>query len=408
VEADVQRQGFNFVLLADEARIRQDPERLQLERLPSRQRYLRRKALIRVRQRQRDHYLESDEWALLLDELQPDILIIDEELPEAIIRIASLGKPMLLMQYFISTRWQPGIPPADSHLIPDGSLLNRIKITGEWLALWMKRSLTHVLAPLIYAGIDRRSIIRSLARQTGFDYRRAVVHHWFPILFPDIPTLFLSAPEFDFTHEQEINGAYLGPLVWPQRVDVVNEKTTKKLDTFLSLNAASGRPLIYCSLGTFWQMDIDYLQRVNRAFQLRPEWDLVLASGRGTAPDNFQPIPENVLVLKRVPQLQVLEQSDVVLTHGGIGTINECITYGVPMIVYSTGQVDQNGNAARVEHHGLGLRGVINSSSPETIAGQIAQVLTEPHFRTNVQQMQAIYKRYQVEGRAVAIVEGLL
>lgn len=411
VETAVAAQGFDFMLLRDEASVRQDPEAFELDSLPGKQRYRRRNALIRVGQRKRDYYLHSDEWARMLETLRPDVVCIDEELPEAIVWFARQDVPLLLMQYLGGTRYRRAVPPTDSHAIPDGSVRSRLKIQAEWLKLWTKRGLTHLLAPLFYAGTDRRSIIRALAAQTGFDYRGAAFHNWFPMTFPDIPTLVFAAPEFDFAPPPTMNGeagAFVGPMVWCDRVDTIDEETNKKVEAFLQRNATRQRPLIYCSLGTFWQMNVDYLQRVVEAFRQRPEWDLVLASGRGTVASDFEPIPENVLICQRVPQLRLLAQANGVLTHGGIGTINECITFGVPVLVYSTGQVDQNGNAARVEYHGLGRRGAIDESAPQAIANQIAEVLNNPNYRTRVTQMQAIYRTYQSENRAVGLIEAEL
>jgi UDP:flavonoid glycosyltransferase YjiC (YdhE family) len=339
--------------------------------------------------------------------LQPDVLLIDEELPEIIIRATSLNVPMRLVQYFGGTRWRPGLPPLSSHLVPDGRLRTRFQIEVVWLALWVKRCLTHLLAPLFYAGTDRRSIIQAIAAQTGFDYSLAEFHHWFPMTFPNIPTLTLAAPEFDFAPMTTTGEEYVGPMVWTDRVDAMDSLTAAELEAFLIQNKEQKRPLIYCSLGTFWQMDLDFLQRVVAAFQQRPEWDLVLASGPGMEMDHFAPLPDNVVVYKRVPQLTVLEQADVVLTHGGIGTINECITFGVPMVVYSTGKLDQNGNAARILFHNLGLRGKIDET-PSSISTKIAEILEKPRFRANVERMQTIYGRYQTDNRAVELIESLL
>lgn len=411
VETVVTAQGFGFMLLSDEAKVRQDPEAFELDSLPGRQRYRQRSALIRVGQRKRNYYLNSDEWARMLETLEPDVVCIDEELPEAIIWFARRGVSLLLMQYIGGTRYRPGIPFLNSHTIPGDTWRSRAQIQMEWLKLWIKRGLTHLFAPPFYAGTDRRSIIRALAKQAGFDYRSAAFHNWFPMTFPDIPTLVFAAPEFDFAPQPSMNaeaGEFVGPMVWPERVDAVDAETVSAVEVFLQRNAARARPLIYCSLGTFWQMNVDYLQRVVEAFRQCPEWDLVLASGRGTAAAQFEPIPDNVLVRQRVPQLRLLQQADVVLTHGGIGTINECITYGVPMLVFSTGQVDQNGNAARVEYHGLGLRGEIDDTPPEAIAAQIAKVLCDPGYRTNVANMQAVYQMYHTENRAVDVIESAL
>lgn len=404
----VRMQGFDFVLLQEEHRIRQDPERLVLERMSWWRRLRHRAALIRVGRRQRHFYLQSSEWDGVMARLRPDLLLIDEELPETIMGTAYYGVPTLLVQYINATRRHPGVPPVSSGLIPDGSWWNRLAIAMQWRWLLLKRGVFRTVAPLYFADTDRHSILQALAAKTGF-VGRTSARHWFPIVFPEIPTLFLEAPEYDFPHEGQVDGYYVGPMVWRERTDDVDDpEAMASLQTFMMENAAQKRPLIYCSLGTTWHSNVAYLQRVIDAFRRHPAWDLVLVIGRDTPPAAFHDVPQNVLLCSYVPQLMVLAQADLMLTHGGVGTINECITFDVPMIVYSTGNMEQHGSAARVVYHGMGLRGDIDSASAETIAARIAQMLATPTFAENVAQMQRIYARYEAEARAVTLIEAQL
>jgi len=56
-----------------------------------------------------------------------------------------------------------------------------------------------------------------------------------------------------------------------------------------------------------------------------------------------------------LPQTAVLPLMDLVITHGGNGTINECFYYGVPVLAMPL-YGDQYDTAQRVRESGLGLR----------------------------------------------------
>ncbi len=96
------------------------------------------------------------------------------------------------------------------------------------------------------------------------------------------------------------------------------------------------------------------------------------------------------------------------IVHGGIATINECIMLGVPMIVYSGKKVDQNGNAARVEFHGLGLRGDRDQGTPALLVQRIDRVLADPQFSVNIDRMRKIYLAYHNSNKVVSLIEETL
>jgi MGT family glycosyltransferase len=150
------------------------------------------------------------------------------------------------------------------------------------------------------------------------------------------------------------------------------------------------------------------LGRIIAAVARQPEWTMVLSIGRMLDPNELGKIPPNVHVFASVPQLEVLQHVDVVITHGGIATINEAIFYGVPMLVYSTGHVDQNGCAARVDFHGLGLIAHKRRETPETMVYKLQALIHDETYRRNVAAMQVVFQRYREEKPAVAIIEATL
>jgi len=88
--------------------------------------------------------------------------------------------------------------------------------------------------------------------------------------------------------------------------------------------------------------------------------------------------PPNVIVVASAPHSQVLPHAAAVITHGGHGTVLKTLAAGVPLVVMPLGR-DQRDNAARVVHHGAGLR-VRRSAKPGTIAAATRRVLDEPQF----------------------------
>jgi MGT family glycosyltransferase len=70
--------------------------------------------------------------------------------------------------------------------------------------------------------------------------------------------------------------------------------------------------------------------------------------------DELGPLPPNVEVHTRVPQLDVLRHASVFLSHAGMGSTMEAMYFGVPLIVVPQ-MVEQEINAARVVELGLGV-----------------------------------------------------
>ena len=108
------------------------------------------------------------------------------------------------------------------------------------------------------------------------------------------------------------------------------------------------------------------------------------------------------------PQLNILQHCDAAITHGGITTINECISCGVPMLVCSTGYVDQPGCAVRVQQHGLGKLLSIKTASAADIETAIDKLLVDECIQKRVDAMREVYERYKSEKRAVKLVESLV
>ena len=111
-------------------------------------------------------------------------------------------------------------------------------------------------------------------------------------------------------------------------------------------------PRVLVALGSFLSARDDVLRTAVGA-ATRADWRLVLAHG-STPIDRLGTLPPGAVVERHVRQVAWLRHTDVLVTHGGNGSITEAAAAGVPMVVlpFST---DQFAGAAAIERAGLGM-----------------------------------------------------
>lgn len=125
-----------------------------------------------------------------------------------------------------------------------------------------------------------------------------------------------------------------------------------------------GKTIIYLSMGTVvgqekWSVPTtDMLREVMREFAVDQNVAFVVSTGERSDPrallrDGRERFPDHFLVARWVPQLAVLGETDVFITHGGNNGFNEALFFGVPMLVVPVFG-DQHMNGTTVERLGLG------------------------------------------------------
>ncbi|GAA4545642.1 glycosyltransferase [Amycolatopsis samaneae] len=111
--------------------------------------------------------------------------------------------------------------------------------------------------------------------------------------------------------------------------------------------------VVVASPGTVFTPGAAELKRLIGAFA-GTEWTLVLATGRVPVAD-LGPLPGNVVAHPWIPQLEVLRHAEVLVTHGGMNSVLEAITCGVPMLVRPR-IGEQRRTASRIVELGVGRR----------------------------------------------------
>ncbi len=335
--------------------------------------------------------LKIDSIITTLQRLQPDLLLIDTELHEYIITSVSLDYQAIILSPWF-TMWEAeGVPPLQSNIIPNED--NRVSIRQLWQQTRRKRRKMIWRQKIFSLFADRGSLLEMYARQSGFPMKELLPYQWpAPFGYRTLPVLSMTPWELEFPHTARPNLHYIGPMVYEQRKDTKTTTHTKeRLQRIFEEKKQNGQKLIYCSFTTMRASDNAFSEKIIEAVAGHPDWILIIGHGGISDDESSKNTPRNVYTFDWIPQLYVLKHADCSINHGGIHTINECIHFRVPMLVYSGQKSDQDGCAARVHYHQVGIRADKDKDDVSTIRRNIEMVLSNPLFKKN---LAAVHDKY--------------
>ncbi len=142
-------------------------------------------------------------------------------------------------------------------------------------------------------------------------------------------------------------------------------------------------PIVYISLGSIIS-NKGFCMECIRAFG-DTRYSVILNTGK-VPPDSLGKIPANIHAYSFVPQIEVLTHTDVFLTHCGMNSINEALTFGVPMVAMPFLN-DQLTNAKRIVELGLGKKVRSFPSSGRELFETVGAVYADTEIKKNVEQM---------------------
>jgi MGT family glycosyltransferase len=147
----------------------------------------------------------------------------------------------------------------------------------------------------------------------------------------------------------------------------------------LPLKNISNDKLIFISMGTVFNQQPELYKTCFEAFG-ESSAKVILSVGKQTDINQFKDIPSNFIVRNYVPQLEILQQADIFITHGGMNSSSEGLYFGVPLLVIPV-MGDQPIVAKRIEELGAGLQ--LNRHELDAVALRSAteQILSNPAFK---------------------------
>lgn len=137
------------------------------------------------------------------------------------------------------------------------------------------------------------------------------------------------------------------------------------------------RPRVAVAFSTTFQDHGACVQRVIDAIGALPDWDGFVTLGGSLEPHEVRGAP-NVEILASAPHRALFEASDIVITHGGHGSVMKALAAQKPLLILPHGR-DQHDNAVRVSHRGAGLSLPSDAASAD-IKAALIRLRSEPAF----------------------------
>lgn len=171
----------------------------------------------------------------------------------------------------------------------------------------------------------------------------------------------------------------------------------------LDLDLSPDLPLVYVSLGTVNNQNPAFYRACFAALGDLPV-QVVLSVGHKTDLAALGTPPANTTVRPFVAQLEVLRRAAAFVTHGGLNSVHEGLTFGVPLVVVPQ-QVEQGTVAQRVAKLGAGIALMGEAITPAQLRAAVQRALSEPALRA---QSAALGKSLAEAGGAPVAAETLL
>jgi len=166
----------------------------------------------------------------------------------------------------------------------------------------------------------------------------------------------------------------------------------------------SERPLIYISLGTVFNNNPTFFRECIEAFS-ESNYQVVMSLGKRLSPAMLGDIPPNFIVRPYVPQIEILQQASLFITHGGANSVHQALCFGLPLLLVPQ-QLEQALVAARMAELGVGL--VLRQPAASDLQSTAGRLLGDSAFRIRAADLGAGLKSAGGVIKAADEIEALL
>ncbi|WP_455770122.1 macrolide family glycosyltransferase [Streptomyces cinereoruber] len=163
---------------------------------------------------------------------------------------------------------------------------------------------------------------------------------------------------------------------------------------------ADGKPVVYVSLGSQFNKRPEFYRACLDAFEGQG-WHVVMSVGAEVAAAGLGEVGDGFEVHASVPQLDVLASASVFVTHGGMGSLMEAFSLGVPVVVVPQ-MAEQRVNAAQVEKLSAGRHLPREQVTPQALREAVRAVAADARIAGCVARLR---REIEEAGGAVAAAD---
>ncbi|MBB6499050.1 glycosyltransferase [Pedobacter cryoconitis] len=341
--------------------------------------------------------LRKGELNAAVDTIKPTVIIADTFAGTDFLllytRIKSLGIKFFYLETMLSSIGNASHPYLNSRSMPH----QKTKIRLEHFFRLLSKNTRQIFYKTFYLGQDELSVLNRKIKEEGLPAHYKLDElNFFDLIFKNIPSLLTSPIELEFFNTpQHDNHHYLGLFVDKNRIDIT-------IDDRLDRIVTKGRKVVYISFGTVFGEhrvhDIfSLMKKLNKVAGQLTEVDFIFSLGKKKWEEKYLRQLSNVHIFPYVPQLWMLKNANIFITHGGLNSIKESLAIGVPLLVYPI-DIDQIGNARKIASKKIGLFGDLKKDSVKMIRNKIVQLLGANDYRNNMETiMSQIDNKYKEE-----------
>jgi UDP:flavonoid glycosyltransferase YjiC (YdhE family) len=168
----------------------------------------------------------------------------------------------------------------------------------------------------------------------------------------------------------------------------------------------SSRKRVYVTLGTVFNTGSGDLFERLLAGLASIDADVVVTVGRDIDPADFGVQPDHIRIARFIAQSEVLRDTDLVVSHGGSGSLMATLAHGLPSVLLPLG-ADQPHNARRASELGLARNLDAATATPEEIRQSVSAGLGDHVARDRARRVAEEINALPGVEEAVRLLEGL-
>ena len=206
----------------------------------------------------------------------------------------------------------------------------------------------------------------------------------------------LSVPRFEFPRQIPPTVHFVGtPPIIPGQAPL--PPWAHELD--------GSRKVVLVTQGTFANHNLGLLIAPTLA-ALATEPDVLVVATTGGRPVDAIPgdVPSNARVASFLPFEWLLPHVDVLVTNGGYGSVNQAMSFGIPLV--TAGMTEDKADVnARVAWSGVGLNLATNEPTQEALRAAVRTALDRPAYRMRAAQMADEFARIDTRSEIRSIIK---
>ncbi len=251
------------------------------------------------------------------------------------------------------------------------------------------------IAKEYYERVDRPSLTRlnSVLKDHGVDPLTMPLFEA-TVAYADI-YMQLSVPGFEFPRPMPSSVNFIGALpIIPGQAPIPS--WANDLD--------GKRKVVLVTQGTVANHDFGLVIGPTLAALANEPDILVVATAGGRSVDAIPgPIPENARVAEYLPFEWLLPKVDVLVTNGGYGSVNQALSFGIPVIAAGLTEDKADVNV-RIGWSGAGINLQTNNPTLDAIRTAVRTALDTPDCRHNARRLAAEFATYDARAETLRLL----